>query len=208
MVNCQVVLTWAVMMSLLHTAKLVCLLLHSIVWHFSILSSSSVIYITKISTAVYCSVMATWRGRMWCSRVGGDHQMQRWNCITNSHILIGFGYIWCTVLKLGYVCNGILLIIKWCQWNVIMLKFHFNQTWKHKTSPFGITFDLKKNLVCTCVYVYVYCRHHIKYFVIASVVADVQLLHSRLKSWLGHECMFTFLYIVSSCMVVLYLREL
>jgi hypothetical protein len=55
---------------------------------------------------------------------------------------------------------------------------------------------------------YVHFRHHIKYFVIASVVADVQLLHSRLKSWLGHEFMFTFLYVMSSCIVVLYLHEL
>jgi len=68
---------------------------------------------------------------------------------------------------------------------------------------------LKEISVCVCVYIiYVHFRHHIKYFVIASVVADVQLLHSGLKSWLGHECMFTFLYIVSLCIVVLYLHEL
>lgn len=66
---------------------------------------------------------------------------------------------------------------------------------------------LKKFSVCVYI-IYVHFRQHIKYFVIASVVADVQLLHSGLKSWLGHECMFTFLYIASLCIVVLYLHEL
>jgi hypothetical protein len=34
-----------------------------------------------------------------------------------------------------------------------------------------------------CIYIYVHFRHQAKYFVIASVVADVQLLHSRLTFW-------------------------
>jgi hypothetical protein len=46
--------------------------------------------------------------------------------------------------------------------------------------------------VCVCVRARAHFRHCIKCSVIASVVADVQLLHSRLKSWLGHECVFTF----------------
>jgi hypothetical protein len=40
------------------------------------------------------------------------------------------------------------------------------------------------------------------------VVGDVQLLHSRFKSWLGHECVFSFVHIAALHIVVLYLHEL
>ena len=100
--------------------------------------------------------MASWRGRMWCSRVGGDHQMQRWTAINNSHILIGFGCICCTVLKLGCVCNGILLIIKPCKWNVTMLIFHINEPGNTKFSIWHNLLILKKFSVCVCVCVCMY----------------------------------------------------
>jgi uncharacterized membrane protein YraQ (UPF0718 family) len=43
--------------------------------------------------------------------------------------------------------------------------------------------------------------------VIVSGVANVLVLQSWFKSWLGHECVFAFVYIAASCIVVLYLCE-
>jgi hypothetical protein len=44
--------------------------------------------------------------------------------------------------------------------------------------------------------------------VLASVVGDVQLLQSRFKSWLGHECVFLFVHIAALYIAVLYLHKL
>lgn len=57
-------------------------------------------------------------------------------------------------------------------------------------------------------YIVIHVSYLMEHCVLASVVGDVQLLHSRFRSWLGHKYIFSFVHIAALHIVVLYLHEL